>query len=493
MNNPGAHNYRKPYFLHITDVSPEVLFQYAQTQKNCIWLDSCPFENNHSPLWPGNSGRYTYLAYNPSKIFLYKDGHWHLEDKTILNSNNPFRDIKEIMAEYPLDHDEGLPPWQGGLAGYFSYDLARYVEDVPLPSEALLHMPEIVLGMYSVVWAFDHLKKSCFLISTGYPATNNETRAFKAQADLKKTYQDFLNYKEKTSPPKQLESGIDHFTPLVGEEDYKYRVQKVIDYIKAGDIFQANLSRPFSGELNQGNPPELYLRLRQNNPAPFSAYFDARPCYILSSSPERFLNVDAQGHVETKPIKGTRPRFDNPVLDQKSKTELLASEKEKSENLMIVDLLRNDISKSCEPGSVKVEKLWDIETFKTVHHLVSTVVGKLKPGLTAIDLLELCFPGGSITGAPKKRAMEIISECEVARREIYCGSLGFFGFDGAMGTNILIRTIAINGEKIMMNSGGGIVADSVPQSEYDETNTKIKALEKLSKEVEMPREERNVI
>lgn len=491
MNNAAAHNYGKPYFRHIADVSPEVLFQYAQTQKNCIWLDSCPFENNHTPLWPGNSGRYTYLAYNPSKIFLFKDGHWHLEDETIFNSNNPFRDIKEIMGEYPLAHDEGLPPWQGGLAGYFSYDLARYVEDVPLPSEALLDMPEIVLGLYSVVWAFDHLENDCFLIATGYPFKDGQERYIQAQADLEKVYKDFQNFRIAETP--EQKSNIDHFTPLVGEDDYKSRVQKVIDYIKAGDIFQANLSRPFSGELNQGNPPELYLRLRQNNPAPFSSYFEASPFYVLSSSPERFLKVDAQGHVETKPIKGTRPRFDNPVLDQKSKAELLDSEKEKSENLMIVDLLRNDISKGCQPGSVKVEKLWDIETFKTVHHLVSTVVGQLKPGLTAIDLLEQCFPGGSITGAPKKRAMEIISECEVSRREIYCGSLGFIGFDGAMGTNILIRTIALNGQKVMMNSGGGIVADSVPQSEYEETNTKIKALEKLSREGEMPREERQAV
>ena len=255
---------------------------------------------------------------------------------------------------------------------------------------------------------------------------------------------------------------------------YLEEVARVREYIFAGDIFQANLSQRFEAPCPQ--PAwAFYRRLRAHNPAPFAAFMELPEAAIVSASPERFLQVDPSGHVETRPIKGTRARGFGPEHDAALGQALTESAKDRAENLMIVDLMRNDLSRVCTPGSVRVSELFSLERYATVHHLVSTVVGDLSPGTDALEALRQAFPGGSITGAPKLRAMEIIAECEPSRRGVYCGSIGYWSVTGALDTNIAIRTAVVRDGRMYFSAGGGIVADSDPEQEYRETLDKARA------------------
>jgi para-aminobenzoate synthetase component 1 len=268
---------------------------------------------------------------------------------------------------------------------------------------------------------------------------------------------------------------------------YLDAVQRVREYIFSGDIFQTNLSQRFDAPLHE--PPwQLYRRLRARNAAPFAAFMElpdpaagrvsrSRPgVTILSASPERFLHVDVTGHVETRPIKGTRPRGFGPEHDAALGQALTESAKDRAENLMIVDLMRNDLSRVCSPGTVRVPELFALERYATVHHLVSTVVGELESGADALDLLRAAFPGGSITGAPKVRAMEIIAELEPSRRGVYCGSIGYWSVTGELDTSIAIRTAVARDGRVYFNAGGGILADSSPEQEYLETLDKARGI-----------------
>jgi len=242
----------------------------------------------------------------------------------------------------------------------------------------------------------------------------------------------------------------------------------VIEYVYAGDIFQANVSQRLQAPL-AGSALELYHRMRRHNPAPFAAYLDFGDLVIASSSPERFLRVDGARRVETRPIKGTRPRGLGPEHDAALALALAESAKDQAENVMIVDLLRNDLSRVCRPGTVRVPELFALEQYQTVHHLVSTVVGELAPEHDPVDLLRAAFPGGSITGAPKVRAMQIIAELEPTQRGVYCGAIGYVSLTGALDTSIVIRTYLVLGRDVYFQVGGGIVADSDPEQEYRET------------------------
>ncbi|MEO7726326.1 MAG: aminodeoxychorismate synthase component I, partial [Burkholderiales bacterium] len=253
--------------------------------------------------------------------------------------------------------------------------------------------------------------------------------------------------------------------------------KRVLDYIQAGDCYQINLAQRFAAPAT-GDPWLAYQALRVINPAPYAAYLNTPHGQVLSASPERFLKLERR-RVETKPIKGTRPRAGHPRVDAELAAELKASAKDRAENVMIVDLLRNDLSKNCEPGSVRVPRLFDVESFATVHHLVSTVTGTLRQGHDALDLLRGCFPGGSITGAPKLRAMQIIEELEPHRRGVYCGAIGYIGCDGNMDLNIAIRTLVYAGGSVRFWAGGGIVADSRLEDEYQETFDKAAAILKM--------------
>src|SRR5881392_457891 len=252
-------------------------------------------------------------------------------------------------------------------------------------------------------------------------------------------------------------------------------VARVIEYIRAGDIFQANLSQRLEAPLGD-TPLALYDRLRQRNPAPFSAYLDFGDLVVASSSPERFLRIEPDGRVETRPIKGTRPRGVGPEHDAALALALAESEKDRTENVMIVDLLRNDLSRVCRPGSVRVPELFALEHYATVHHLVSTVVGDLAPGEDALNLLRAAFPGGSITGAPKVRAMEIIAELEPSERGVYCGAIGYWSVTRALDSSIAIRTMLAVAGHVYFSAGGGIVADSDPDQEYHETLDKARGM-----------------
>jgi para-aminobenzoate synthetase component 1 len=365
-----------------------------------------------------------------------------------------------------LDQRPGLPPFQTGLAGQFGYGLRHHVEAVPAHARSDHGFPDLELGWYDMVVAVDHRDNRAFVFASGAQA---EARTEWALARLK-------GQARFPAPDWEIEP-----TPDLTADQHRRAVRRAIDYIEAGDIYQANITQRFQADLPPGfDRPgmkrlALYGELRRQNPAPFAAFVDFGETALLSSSPERFLKVES-GVIETRPIKGTRPRGSNPALDAALARELEASEKDRAENLMIVDLLRNDVGRVAKLGSVQVPVLLGLETYATVHHLVSVVTAALDDGKTAADLLQAAFPGGSVTGAPKIRAMEIIAELEPTERGPYCGAIGYLSAGGAMDTNIVIRTLLIDRDRITFQVGGGIVADSDPQAEWEESLTKAKAL-----------------
>jgi para-aminobenzoate synthetase component 1 len=358
----------------------------------------------------------------------------------------------------------GLPPFQGGLAGLFGYGLGREFERVPPPRRDEFRVPDWCVGLYPWVVSFDHVQKRAWIVA-------------ESESQLREV-RERLNAADPVPPPCPAGGpvaltpqfplpGSPRVTSNFDRAGYEAAVARVVEYIRAGDCYQVNLSQRLLAPLRE-HPLELYGRLRSLNPAPFSAYFDMGEFQILSTSPERFLKVE-NGDVETRPIKGTRPRGKTPEEDAALITDLLANPKDRAENVMIVDLLRNDLGRVSEFGSVRVPKVCEVESFRFVHHLVSEVRGKLRAGCGPAELLKATFPGGSVTGAPKVRAMEIIAELEPTARGPYCGSLGWIGAAGAMDTNILIRTFTAGRGWLQFPVGGGIVADSDPRREYEET------------------------
>jgi para-aminobenzoate synthetase component I len=401
---------------------------------------------------------------------------------------------RALLPRDPLPSVSGVPPFQGGLAGYIGYDWGSVLERLPPTRYDDLSIPDVVLGFYDWVIAWDHRIGTAWLISTGLPATGAE-REPRARARMDLVRERLGGRTGGSAAARQVSSvspggpaapsypveGIDGAREIGLRSTFTHRgyldaVGRVKDYIIAGDIFQANLSQRFQTDMPEA-PFGLYRRLRRRNPAPFAAYLDCGELTILSASPERFLRLDEQRRlVETRPIKGTRPRGLGPMHDAALGRALAESEKDRAENVMIVDLLRNDLSRVCRPGTVRVPELFALEHHPTVHHLVSTVIGELEAGADASDLIRAAFPGGSITGAPKVRAMEIIAELEPTQRGVYCGSVGYISITGAMDTSIVIRTyLALRGQ-VYFQAGGGIVADSDPELEYRETLDKARGL-----------------
>ncbi|MCL4141721.1 UNVERIFIED_CONTAM: hypothetical protein GTU68_027353 [Idotea baltica] len=383
---------------------------------------------------------------------------------------------------------------QGGVAGVFSYDLNRCFETIPAAQHDEFQLPALVAGAYDVVIAWDHQLEKTWLISQGFPETETSARHKRANeradffleklnAGKNKPAQDsFAQTIAARTPLASLapsysvgESSLEHLRSDFSEAEYIKAVQRCIDYIRAGDVFQINLSQRLLHPATTDSL-SLYLQLRSCNPATFSGYFDISAIsksnsQIISASPERFVSV-RNGVVETRPIKGTRPRTGIPLVDLRERERLLASEKDNAENTMIVDLMRNDLSRVCCDDSIHVTQLCELEAYESVLHLVSAIKGRLKPESNLCDLIRAVFPGGSIAGAPKIRAMEIIAELEPTARGAYCGSLGYLGFDGSADLNILIRTVTANGGWWQIPVGGGVVAQSDPANEYEETWTK---------------------
>ena len=420
---------------------------------------------------PGASGgRFSYLTADPflvmrsrgRRVALLQDG--ALQE----TEGDPWSMLQDLLRRHRVERSPGLPPFQGGALGYWGYDLGRHLERIPSLAEDDLGLPEMYLGLYDWALAYDEATGQSFLISSGMPevdAGRAEARAAEVMRRLDAAPHDTPSVSSHN--PVSLQSNFTH-------KSYMAAVRRVKEYLESGDAYQVNLSQRFHSPF-EGDPWALYERLRRFNPAPFAAYLGFPEVEALSASPEEFLRLEA-GRVRVRPIKGTRPVGRSVEETALQAEELLASEKERAENVMIVDLLRNDIGRVCRIGSVAVPSLFAVEQHPTVLHLVSTITGELLPSADAVDLLRACFPGGSVTGAPKVRAMEIIEELEPVRRGVYCGAIGYVSFNGDMAASIAIRTLVLTQGGVYLQVGGGIVADSDPEAEYQETLHKARGL-----------------
>jgi para-aminobenzoate synthetase component 1 len=437
------------------------MFLRLKALPHCLFLDSA---RRHAQL-----GRYSYLTADPFDFL-----------QLPVSTQDAFPLVGERLAQFTCPAVAGLPAFQGGAAGLLSYDLHQGLENIPRCRFDEFQVPALAIGLYDVVIAVDHVLGQAWIISQGFPEQEPAARHRRARERIDE-FRQLLDAspREFYVAPKSGDIPLAELAPQhrtadhgellsnFSERQYLAAIGQAVEYIHAGDVFQVNLAQRLLHSARD-SAVELYLRLRERNPATFAGYFDTGEFEILSASPERFLQVrDRQ--VEARPIKGTRKRTARPEADLFSGDDLQQSEKDRAENVMIVDLLRNDLSKACTADSVRVTELCRLESYEFVQHLVSVVTGTLRPGVSNIDLLAGAFPGGSITGAPKVRAMEIIAELEPTARGAYCGGLGYLGFDGSMDMNILIRTITAGRGWWQFPVGGGIVAQSKPNQEYAET------------------------
>ncbi len=413
----------------------------------------------------GRFGDYSFVSCEPSVILRAWDRQVELIEEGAARhlEADPFEVLEDQLIRRRRDRAEAPVPLTGGAIGYFGYDLGRLIERLPEDTVDDIGGPEMYLSFYGAVYGYDHKQER------GYLCGDTESTSWVALEEAIAKLGEGATVD--SGPDSRLGQGLRcNFSP----DTYKAGVARAIEYIAAGDIFQVNLSQRFDCELLV-EPWELYKRLRCVNPAPFAAYLGFDDIEVVSASPERFMRV-SDGWVQTRPIKGTRPRGPRPEEDASLAEELLTSEKDRAELLMIVDLERNDLGRVCRFGTVRVPELMVLESYPTVHHLVSTVVGQLREDKTNVDLLRASFPGGSITGAPKVRSMEIIEELEPTRRGVYTGSIGYLGYDGEMDISIVIRTIVVREGRAYFQVGGGIVKDSTPEGEYIETLDKGRAL-----------------
>jgi para-aminobenzoate synthetase component 1 len=456
--------------VHAPLTAAEV-FELLHSQPHSFFLDG--------GMDPQRLGRYSFIGIDPFLVMSSRDNQVTLirQGKQENKEGNPFDILGELLETYRLDPFPSLFPFCGGAVGYLSYDLCHFIERLPTTAIDDLKLPESYFSFYDTILAFDNLENKVYIVSTGFPELDEKRRLKRAGMRLEEMKSRLASPLPHTpeansaSVRKTTEAVLkSNFTPA----GYIEAVNRVREYIAAGDVFQVNLSQRFETELTV-TPCELYRRLRQINPAPFAGYLNFDGVTVVSASPERFLRLDGDW-VETRPIKGTRPRGKNSVEDAMLAQELLNSAKDRAENVMIVDLERNDLGRVCQYGTVKVTELAILETFPTVFHLTSTVIGKLRPDKNRIDLLKAAFPGGSITGAPKVRAMEIIDELEPTRRSVYTGAIGYLSFGRNLDLNIVIRTFIIKGNKAYFQVGGGIIYDSDAEAEYRETLDKAKAL-----------------
>jgi len=399
-------------------------------------------------------GRYSFLTANPMQFFEITCPEFGVD---------PFVEIRRTLGEFEIPPVPGLPPFQGGAAGLLGYELGRCWERLPEPESDDLAIPVLAVGIYDWVLTWDHVENRAWLISHGI-----EVPASQRIDDLCHRLGDSAASSDLAeSAPAESSGALRGFTSNFSRAQYLDAVAAVIGAIRAGEIFQANLAQQLT-RTDSRSPVELYAALRRANPAPFAGLLARDDWAVISSSPERFLRVE-HGTVETRPIKGTRRRSARPEADLFIRDELRESAKDQAENVMIVDLLRNDLSRVCRPGSIRVPQLCGVETYETVQHLVSEVRGELRPGCDFWDVMAAAFPGGSITGAPKVRAMEIITQLERIARGPYCGSLFYCGFDGTADSSILIRTLVQRGGRVQCGVGGGVIAQSDPIAEYEET------------------------
>ena len=428
------------------------IYTIFRNEDNSFILDSAMDANK--------LGRYSFIGFNPFKVIKYKN--------TI---ENPLDSLRSELNKYKVKNSTHLP-FIGGAVGYLSYDLGNYIENLPRTAEDDINVYDLYFGLYDLVIVVDHLENKTYIATPDLDKDKEEKLIINIENKIKEAEingVESICYEEKEIEPIRLNS---NFT----KDSFENAVRKVQDYIRQGDIYQANLTQRFNGKTSLSSY-ELYRDLRRFSPAPFGALLNFENSKILSNSPERFIKC-IDNKLETRPIKGTRPRGKTIEEDLKLQEELRNSEKDRAELLMIVDLERNDIGRVSKIGSVKVPELFVIEPYANVNHLVATVQGQLQDNMDSIDVIKATFPGGSITGAPKIRAMEIIDELEPTQRNVYTGSIGYIGFNGDMDLNIAIRTIVKQGEDVYFQVGGGMTWDSNPQDEYQETLDKAKSIMK---------------
>jgi para-aminobenzoate synthetase component 1 len=457
-------------------LEPAAVFARLAGLRHAVWLDSSLPDAAVADA--PRLGRHSFVAADPIHS-VHVDADVSAAGADARSIAAALAAIRRMLGELACTTIPGLPPFQGGLAGLLSYECGLAVLGIEPPTVRPAGVPLVSLHAYDVVFAYDHDLGRGWFISQGVPARGPEQRRVRAEARLEAVLE--AASASTRGPVGTAAPSPGH--PLPGHpdvasshsrEDYLRMVQAGVDYVRAGDVFQANLAQRFAMPAAV-DPLELLARARQLNPAPFGGYFDAGAVRIVSMSPERFLQV-AGRTVRMHPIKGTRRVLSSPEADLFAGDDLEASGKDRAENVMIVDLVRNDLARVCEPASVRVEALCRRERYRYVQHLVSIVSGRLRPGLGGLDAVLAAIPAGSVTGAPKHRACEIISQLEGEARGAYCGSLGYLGFDGSVDLNLLIRTFVVGAAGVSFAAGGGVTARSDPAAEHAESLHKAEGL-----------------
>ncbi len=409
--------------------------------------------------------RFAYLCVDPFQVISWKgDG-----------ASAGLDALGQLLSRFDLVPDSEGMPFRAGLAGFIGYEVGASLEGIATTPAGSDDPPDLFVGVFDIVIGFDRARRTCRIHATGLPEQGSSARQARAEARLA-----FAAERLRRPAPPTTQLPAANWQPDWSREDYDARIHRILDYIAAGDIFQTNLTmRHQSARPNGLDPWAAYAALRKANPAPFGAWLCCSDYTLCCSSPERFISLEPAGRMQTRPIKGTARRVSDPMLDKESLNRLLQSAKDRAENVMIVDVLRNDLGRVAQIGSINVQALCTPVSYASLHHLVSTVTGRLRYGLKPVDLLRASLPGGSITGAPKIRAMQIIAEVEARRRGPYCGNVIAIGFDGFMDSNVVIRSLELTPTRMIAQSGGGIVSDSDAALEYDEMLSKFDPVRRL--------------
>ena len=428
-------------------------------------------------------GRYSFLGFDPKRTLSYRDGIYNVVDADGVREmpvRDPFRGLAEIVGRKSVAPLTNLPAFVGGAVGYLSYDAVRYLERLPDTPPDDLRVPEACFAVTDAMVVFDHLRHKVLVISLVDAARLRDVEGEGFAAAYRRAADDIRRVAERLSDPltrRALSAGSGSFeiSSNFTKKRYEEAVEKAKEYIRAGDAFQIVPSQRFQAEIGHLDPLLLYRGLRTVNPSPYMTYLKLGDLFLIGASPEPLVRVEGR-RVMTRPIAGTRPRGPTPEEDVALSEQLLADEKERAEHVMLVDLGRNDLGRVSEVGSVELTSFMEIERYSHVMHIVSTVEGNLRPDLTALDALAAAFPAGTVSGAPKVRAMEIIDELEPTRRGPYAGAIGYYGVDGRLDTCITLRTALLKDGVAYFQAGGGVVADSVPFLEYEETRNKARAI-----------------
>jgi len=459
--------YRK---ILIDTETPISIFQKIKSNKFSYLLESAEGD--------GKLARYSFIGINPFLVFQSKGFKIEIikEDKKIVLYENPLLYLRKLFDNFKIIPIEGLPRFFGGGVGYFGYDLVRFIEKLSKKAIDDLDIPDCLLIFAGTILVFDHLTHQLWIIAN---IPLNKVSAEVAYEQAVSKIQRVISKIKKSSRSEEFKkrSKVDSNLLLksnITREKFVQKVKRAKEYILAGDVFQVVLSQRLSRKVKV-HPFEIYRSLRSLNPSPYMYYLNYGEIQVVGASPEPLVRLTGE-LVESKPIAGTRPRGKNEIEDTELEKEMLNDEKEKAEHTMLVDLARNDLGRICCPGTVRVSDFMKVEKFSHVMHLVSEVEGKIQPNKNAFDVLEACFPAGTVSGAPKVRAMEIIDELEPHCRGPYAGAVGYIGFNGNMDTCITIRTIIFKGNQAYVQAGAGIVADSIPEREYKETLNKSKAM-----------------